>query len=56
MEVLRIGNYLPSEFLADTNTFEKKNRGYGITKQNDKDQRRSIDVKPATQEGYDAPF
>ncbi|MDD3076439.1 MAG: hypothetical protein PHE44_07825 [Proteiniphilum sp.] len=36
--------------------FEKKNRGYGITKQNDKDQRRSIDVKPATQEGYDAPF
>ena len=36
--------------------FEKKNRGYGITKQNDKDQRRSIDVIPATQEGYDAPF
>ena len=35
---------------------EKKNRGYGITKQNDKDQRRSIDVSPATQEGYDAPF
>ena len=36
--------------------FEKKNRGYGITKQHDKDQRRSIDVSPATQEGYDAPF
>lgn len=36
--------------------FEKENRGYGITKQNDKDQRRSIDVSPATQEGYDAPF
>lgn len=35
---------------------EKKNRGYGITKQNDKNQRRSIDVSPATQEGYDAPF
>ena len=36
--------------------FEKKNRGYGITKQNDKNQRRSIDVSAATQEGYDAPF
>ena len=35
---------------------KKKNRGYGITKQNDKNQRRSIDVSPATQEGYDAPF
>lgn len=35
---------------------EKKNRGYGITKQNNKNQRRSIDVSPATQEGYDAPF
>ena len=36
--------------------FEKKNRGHGIDKQKDKDQRRSIDVSPATQEGYDAPF
>ena len=36
--------------------FEKKNRGYGTTKQNDKDQRRSIEVCPATQKGYDAPF
>lgn len=36
--------------------FEKKNRDYGTTKQNNKDQRRSIDVSPATQEGYDAPF
>ena len=36
--------------------FEKKNRGYGTTKQNNKDQRRSIDVSPATQKGYDAPF
>ena len=36
--------------------FEKKIRGYGTTKQNDKDQRRSIDVSPATQKGYDAPF
>lgn len=35
---------------------EKKNRGYGTTKQDDKNQRRSIDVSPATQEGYDAPF
>ena len=35
---------------------QKKNRGYGIDKQKDKDQRRSIDVSPATQEGYDAPF
>lgn len=35
---------------------EKKNRGYGITKQNNKNQRRSIDVSPTTQEGYDAPF
>ena len=36
--------------------FEKKIRGYGTTKQNDKDQRRSIEVCPATQKGYDAPF
>ena len=36
--------------------FEKKNRGYGTTKQNNKNQRRSIEVCPATQEGYDAPF
>ena len=36
--------------------FEKKIRGYGTIKQNDKDQRRSIDVSPATQKGYDAPF
>ena len=35
---------------------QKKNRGYGIDKQKDKNQRRSIDVSPATQEGYDAPF
>lgn len=35
---------------------EKKNRGYGTTKQDDQNQRRSIDVSPATQEGYDAPF
>jgi DNA-binding transcriptional MocR family regulator len=35
---------------------QKKNRGHGIDKQKDKDQRRSIDVSPATQEGYDAPF
>ena len=35
---------------------EKKNRGYGTTKQDDQNQCRSIDVSPATQEGYDAPF
>ena len=35
---------------------QKKNRGHGIDKQKDKNQRRSIDVSPATQEGYDAPF
>lgn len=35
---------------------EKKNRGYGTTKQDDQNQRRSIDVSPATQEGYNAPF
>ena len=35
---------------------QKKNRGHGIDKQKDKDQRRSIDVSPATQEGYNAPF
>ena len=35
---------------------QKKNRGHEIYKQKDKDQRRSIDVSPATQEGYDAPF
>ena len=35
---------------------QKKNRSHGIDKQKDKDQRRSIDVSPATQEGYDAPF
>ena len=36
--------------------YQKKNRGHGIDKQKDKNQRRSIDVSPATQEGYDAPF
>ena len=35
---------------------QKKNRGHGIDKQKDKNQRRSIDVSPAQQEGYDAPF
>ena len=35
---------------------QKKNIGHGIDKQKDKNQRRSIDVSPATQEGYDAPF
>ena len=35
---------------------QKKNRGHEIDKQKDKDQRRSIDVSPATQEGYNAPF
>ncbi len=35
---------------------QKKNRGHGIDKQKDKNQRRSIDVSPTQQEGYDAPF
>ena len=35
---------------------QKKNRGYGIDKQKNKNQRRSIDVSPIPQEGYDAPF